>query len=427
MRRNYKRLGESLDKFTTESGLRVLVCRRPGFSRSTAYLSVDFGAIDRAFSMDGKKICPPAGTAHFLEHTMFDLPDRDVSGEFAALGASVNAFTSYDMTCYYFSCAGNFCPSLKLLLEFVGAGYFTEETVAREQGIIAQEIAMAADQPDSRVFENLMAAMYRRHPVNTPILGTEADIARITPTLLEDCHRAFYRPENMVLCVAGDVEENQIRALAEAAFPPDGRPRVRGRRAWPEAMTPARAEVIHTADVPMPTFQLGFKAEPVDRGFASLRREMTAELAAEALFGESSRLYLKLYDAGLIDSSFGGGFESLRGAAMVTCGGDSRDPAAVRDMVLREAGRIAREGIHQGDFRRMVKSALGRRIRGLDNFGSTCFRLGACRIAHTDYFQFPAAYDGLRPQDIQAFLAQVVTGERCCLSVLLPEKEETIC
>ena len=214
---DYPQVGESLYREVLSNGLTVMVLPRPGFSRKLAYLVTDFGSIHTDFTLDGREIHAPAGIAHFLEHKMFDLPgNRDVSAELASLGAGTNAFTSYDMTAYYISCTENFEAALNLLMEFVFTPYFTDESVAKEMGIIDQEIGMNEDAPDSKVFENLMENMYRSHPVRVPILGTSETIRQITPELLNDCHRAFYTPGNMILCVVGDVDPEQVKALALA-------------------------------------------------------------------------------------------------------------------------------------------------------------------------------------------------------------------
>ena len=170
----------------------------------------------------------------------------------------------------------------------------------------------------------------------------------------------------------------------------------------------------------MPMFQLGFKAEPRERGEEAIREEILADLAAEALFGESSGLYLRLYDQGLIDSSFGGGFETIEGMAMLTCSGDSYEPEAVRDAILEEARRIVKEGIDQAQFDRMRRSALGRRTKGLDSFDSTCFRLCAYHLSGFDYFDFPRLYEDLEVSQLQAFLERVVTPQRCSICIIRP-------
>ena len=211
----YPELDETLYRQKLPNGLTVCVVPRKGFTRSLAYFVTDYGSVHTDYRFAGKDYRSPAGVAHYLEHKMFDLPDRDVSAEFARLGASTNAFTSYDMTAYYFSCTKNFDACLRLLLEFVSTPYFTAESVEKERGIIDQEIGMNEDAPDSVIFENLVKAMYREHPIRVPILGTGETIREITPEILYDCHRAFYAPGNMLLCVIGDVDPEEVTRAAE--------------------------------------------------------------------------------------------------------------------------------------------------------------------------------------------------------------------
>ena len=424
-RYDYPQVGESLYREVLSNGLRVLVLPRPGFSRKLAYLVTDFGSIHTDFTLEGREIHAPAGIAHFLEHKMFDLPgSRDVSAELASLGANTNAFTSYDMTAYYISCTENFEAALHLLMEFVFTPYFTVESVAKEMGIIDQEICMNEDAADSKVFENLMEGMYHSHPVRVPILGTCETIRQITPALLHDCHRAFYTPGNMILCVVGDVDPEQVKAMALDMLGCEERPVGRKMKPWNEDMTITAPHTENRMEVAMPMFHIAFKAEPVGSGENAIRQEIIADLAAEALFGESSQLYLMLYEEGLIDSSFGGGFETIDGMAMLLCSGDSDDAYAIREKILAQAAQIVREGIPDEQFLRMKRSAFGRRIRDLDSFSSTCFRLCAYELSEFDYFRFPGVYAAIEKTDLQEFLGRVVREDRCAMSVINPIKED---
>ena len=419
--RYYPQLDETLYRRTLENGLTVLVVPRKGFTKKLAYFVTDYGSIHTGYSLEDQNFTAPAGVAHYLEHKMFDMPgQRDVSAEFAALGAMTNAFTSYDMTAYYFSCTENFAPCLRLLLEFVSTPWFTEESVEKERGIIDQEIGMNLDSPDSVIFDSLMESMFRRHPIRVPILGTSETIREITPEVLYHCHRAFYTPDNMLLCVIGDVEPESVVSIAREVLGTEHQEPGIKIQDWPEAMTCERAEVAANMEVAMPMFNLAFKCEPVDKGAVGIRTEMVADLAAEALFGESSELYLKLYEEGLIDSSFGGGFETIDGCAMLMCSGDSENAPAVRDAIIAQAAKIAREGISEKNFLRMKRSALGRRIRSLDSFDATCFRVCAYHFSDFDYFRFPEVYRSIEAAEIQGFLNRVVQAERCSLSVINP-------
>ena len=420
----YPQLDEQVYRKTLENGLTLMVVPRKDFQKKLVYFATDYGSIHTHYVLDGKAMEAPAGVAHYLEHKLFDMPRGEVTAEFAAMGANPNAFTSYDMTAYYFSCTDNFESCLRLLLEFVSTPYFTEESVAKEQGIIGQEIDMTADSPDTRVFENLVKAMYPSHPIHTPILGTRETIAQITPQILTDCHRAFYDPSNMILCVVGDVDAMKVENIATEMLGAEKHTAGEKLEPWQETMTCSTQEVKDQMEVAMPMFQLAFKCEPIGKGEEAVRWEIIGDLAAEALFGESSALYLQMYEDGLIDSSFGGGFETIDGMAMLTVSGDSDDPYAVRDAILQRSKTLLDSGIAEKDFLRMKRSALGRRIRDLDSFDSTCFRLCAYHFSGFDYFDFPRVFKSITVDEILAFIRQVVTEQRCCLSVITPIQQE---
>jgi predicted Zn-dependent peptidase len=158
-------------------------------------------------------------------------------------------------------------------------------------------------------------------------------------------------------------------------------------------------------------------------GEDGIRREVIGDLAAEVLLGEASELYLQMYEEGLIDSSFGGGFEVSDGCALLTCGGDSDDALAVRDAIIRQAEKIAKTGVDQQEFLRLKRSALGRRIRDLDSFSSTCFRLCAYACSDYDYFSFPSVYETVTTEDVRRFLAEHIRFENCAISLIHPKED----
>jgi hypothetical protein len=110
---------------------------------------------------------------------------------------------------------------------------------------------------------------------------------------------------------------------------------------------------------------------------------------------------------------------------MLICGGDSDDPQAVRDAILSGAAQLLAQGIEEEDFLRMKRSAMGRRIRDLDSFDSTCFRICAYHFSDFDYFCFPEVYASVTAEEILAFLKDIIRQERCALSVVYPINNET--
>lgn len=423
MLKNYPHLRETVHEQRLGNGLLTRVVVKPGFTKAHAFLAVDYGSMDTAFSFAGKCYCSPNGVAHYLEHKMFDMPDGNVMQLFSQYGGNPNAFTSYDITAYYVECTDHFEENLQLLLRYVATPYFTEESVEKERGIIAQEIRMYEDNPDSRVFENLFSAMYASHPIRNNIAGTVESIGRITAQTLYDCYNAFYKPENMMLCVVGDVDPELVFGMAEKIVPKASEDTVPVRDyGEPERMLPKEREICGAMEVAMPMFCLGFKTEPAAFGSDSMVQEIIGELSAELLAGESSALYTRLYEKNLIDPGFSCGYEGLKGMGMLTASGDSCDPWAVREAILQEAERISAEGIDISLFNRLKRSSLGRRMRDLDSFDSVCYRMCAYHFEGTDYFSFPELFREVTPELVAQFLRRTVTEERCAISVIEPKQ-----
>ncbi len=417
-------LGEKIYEDTLPNGLRIKVVPKRGFARSYAFFATDYGSMDTRFRLDGKDYVSPDGVAHYLEHKMFDMPDGNALQKMSQTGASPNAFTSYNITAYHFSCTSMFEENFRTLLQFVSQGYFTQESVEKERGIIAQEIKMYADNPASRVDENLFCAMYRNHPIRVPVAGTVESIQDITAQTLIDCHRAFYDPSNMVLCVVGDVDPRQIHDIALEILPkvPGGASeRDYGEK---EPAAPNQHTITQEMEVSMPMFSVGFKGAEVPKGPQRLRQEIIGDLAGEILCGESSRLYQEMYESGLIDPGFGVSYSLVRELSMLCLGGDSENPQAVLDAVLQEAQRVVKEGVDEELFLRLKRSAVGRRIRGLDSFEGLCYRLALSDFDGYDYFTFPALYESITAEDVRQLIAREITPEQAVLSVILPKNRE---
>lgn len=418
--RRYEAVGETLQSATLSNGLRVCVIPKKGFSSYFACFGTYYGSVMRSFLLAGERHDTPAGVAHYLEHKMFDMPEGDNALQsMTATGADPNAFTAYDETVYLFRCSERFEENLRTLLRFVTTPYFTAETVAKEQGIIAQEIRMYDDEPENAVYTELMRLLYRSHPVRDDIAGTVESIAEIDAETLYACHRAFYVPGNMCLCVAGDVEAEAICAIAEEILGTE-------KGAVPQSLileedeTPERLYTERTMSVSAPQFLLGAAFRPTEGDV--LRERIVARLAMRLLCGASSPFYTRLYREGLLNRSFSSGTDFPANTAFVFAGGESRDPQRVYDELLREVERITAEGFDSALFERAKRASLGARLRGFEDFDSVCLssfdadRLGYC------VFDAPEVLASVTAEECRDFLARVLRRERTALSVVRPGK-----
>ena len=175
----------------------------------------------------------PAGVAHYLEHKMFENEDgTDTFARYAKTGASANAYTTFERTCYLFSATDNVYESLEILLDFVTHPYYTKETVNKEQGIIGQEIRMYDDNPSWQLYFGMLTGLYTNNPVRIDTAGTTETIAEITPEILYDTYKAFYNPSNMALCICGDVECDKVEEVCDKVLQKTEIPEVK--RFYPE-------------------------------------------------------------------------------------------------------------------------------------------------------------------------------------------------
>ena len=415
------RLKASYIRARHPSGLTVLLYPMEGFSNAYALFGANYGSVDTCFRKKGAPAFTevPAGIAHYLEHKLFESEDGDAFRLFAATGADANAYTSFDRTCYLFSCTSRFEESLKALLTFVQHPYFTEETVKKEQGIIGQEIRMYQDSPGWRVLFELLGCLYENSPVKVDIAGTEESIARITPELLYTCYDVFYNLNNMVLSVAGNFDPDEALRIIEENL--KDTPPVEIERApydeRPEALK-ARAEL--TMDVSQPQFYIGFKQRPAEGEAAFLRQQFELEILHELLIGSTSACYERLLRQGVISAGFGTEVFAGRGFLTSLFGGDSENPEAVWDALMQEIERVKREGFDEADFYACKNAIYGRMVRALRDVEDAATALLSAEMSGLTLFKSMNMLADVTPQDVMRRLQTDFDPAAAAMAVILP-------
>ena len=415
-----ERVQESYQKIDHPSGLTLLLYPMEGFSSAYAMLTTDYGSVDMAFRTDPQADFTriPAGTAHFLEHKMFENEDGDAFAKYAATGASANAFTSFDKTSYLFGCADHFEESLRILLEFVTTPYFTQQTVSKEQGIIGQEIKMYDDTPDWRVLFNLLKAMYVKHPIAIDIAGTVESIAEITADSLYETYRAFYNLRNMVLTVAGSFSPDAVVRIADEMLRPA--PQLQLERDFvqePEQVAQKRIE--QKFPVASPMFALGLKVCPADPK-TNAANSIVNEIVNEVLAGDASPLYRRLYDSGLINATFDSETDCGKDFSAVIFSGESKDPDRVAREILQEIERIQKEGIDPAAFERGKKAVYGRYIRMLNRPDSIANAMVGAHFSGLGLYDLLEIAANATQEQAQQRLTEDYRTENASLSVISP-------
>ena len=392
-------------------GLTVLCRTMPGYSTTHAFYGTKFGSIHRRFTLDGKEYRLPAGTAHFLEHKMFESEEGDAFTLYAKTGASANAFTSFDRTGYYFTGTGQTDRNLDILLGMVGHPWFTEATIAKEQGIIGQEIKMYDDSPDWRLLTGLFRCLYREHPIRDDIAGTVESIARLTPELLYACTEAFYRPGNMVLSVAGDVTLDQVVAACRRAGldAPSARHTIEPALFAPEN-DPPQKELRFSMPVNKPCFAVGYREAPVP--FGSARADMLGELLPELICGGLTELYRKLYDEALVNPEFSGETVSVPGACAVVFTGESEHPRVVADLLRAEIARLRRDGVDPELFTLVKNQMYGEMLADVEGVEDAAEAMAAAFL-----------HGYTLAEEVEALAALTVSDANAALQTMLQEDQ----
>lgn len=416
---NSERLGESYYKIKHPSGLTVLVWEMPEFSSTYALFGTKYGSINTKFKTKNDKdfIEVPEGIAHFLEHKLFENEDCDVFDLYAKTGASGNAYTSFDQTAYLFSCTENYQESLKILLDFVQAPFFTQETVDKEQGIIGQEIRMCEDTPWRQVFFNLLRCLYINHPVRIEIAGTVESIAKIDADLLYSCYNTFYNLNNMALSIAGNIKLDEVLAICDEHLKTKENPELV--TAFPDEPEEVNEELfVQKMPVGTPLFAIGYKSVPFE-GKERIKKELEASILLNLICGSTSELYKELYDEGLINSNFSTEVDSGDGFFASVFSGESKNPQEVLKRIKAEVERIKTDGIDSDLFEIIKKAEYGKLISGL-NSAEKCatLMLEADLLVGVDAFENVEALANITENDMMNSIDILFDNKKSAISIV---------
>ena len=401
------------------TGLNIYVMPKEGYSGAYAVFGTNYGSIDtKILTKDGEIADIPEGTAHFLEHKLFESEDLDAFARYAETGANANAYTSFDTTCYLFSCTGDFNASLRILLDFVQSPYFTEQTVAKEQGIIGQEITMYKDVADWEVLFNLLRALYHSHPIRIDIAGTVESISEITAQTLYDCYNNFYNLNNMVLAVAGNVDVDEIVKICDELLKPCEEFRFE-RKQHDEPETIVKDYIEEKLSVAAPIFSLGFK-ESCPTPKKTLKDKIATDVLLELLAGTTSTLYNSLLEQGLINTSFG--FEQFAGfgysATMFS--GESKNPEEAAKQIKAAIKQMRESGINAEDFERTRRKLYGRTVMSFNDIDEIANDLVGAHFDKTGVFDDIDVFRELKIEDVERILNSTMREDYCALSVIKP-------
>lgn len=428
----YEQLNETLYSETFANGLSVTLLPKNEFHKTYGLFTTKYGSIDNQFTPLGQeeRVKVPDGIAHFLEHKLFEKEDGDVFQVFGKQGASANAFTSFTRTSYLFSSTSNVLQNMTTLLDFVQDPYFTDETVEKEKGIIAQEIQMYEDEPDWRLFFGILGNLYPKHPLHIDIAGTVESIGEISAEVLYQCYQTFYHPSNMNVFVVGKMDPEEMmgwirdnqkkKTFAEAK---------EIRRYFPEEKI---ADIIPFDSIKMEVNRaksiIGIKGTgTVPAEEAALVYKTKMDILLNLLFGPTSDNYLRLYNEGVIDDSFSYDFNLERTFYFAEVGGDAKDPKAfseaVKSILLTSS---TSSELTEEHLSLVKKRMIGQILQSLNSLEFIAHQYSQQSYGEATLFDLVPVIENIVLSDLKRLAEEFMQEEHMSIFTILPAEKNNL-
>ena len=411
-------IGEKIYIHKYSSGLEIIIIPKKGFKQKRVMFGTKFGSINNRFVINDQRIDVPDGIAHFLEHKVFEQENgEDALMTLSSLGANVNAYTTSNHTVYFFDTIDKYEECTKVLFDFVQHPYFTDENVAKEQGIIGQELQMYDDDPSFQLYITLLQNMYETHPIRIDTGGTIESIAKINKELLYKCYNTFYDVSNMLVCVCGDVDVEKTIKFIESLVPKRGS-KDKVKEFFPvEHKKIYKQKSVKYMDVNTPLLAIGFKDYNVGVRNEKERIifDVATQIAMDMLIGKSSELYQRIYTSNLLSSSLDLSYmyEKDYGHIIIEC--STINP----DKFMQEFEKeLANFEVKEDEFERIRKTLHGSFILEFNNISRMSTMFFADYIKGVNSLAYMDGYKFVTIEDVKKVFDELLKKENMAISVI---------
>ena len=404
------------------NGLRVVVTSIPHSQAAVLAAYVGVGSRDEARDT--------LGLSHYLEHMLFKGTEARpeptaISAAIEGAGGSLNAFTSRELTCYWNRVPFDRLPlAMDVLADSVRHSLLAESEIERERTVICSEIRRAHDQPGQRVGQLLTQAAYGEQPLGWEIAGDLESVGSVTREHLADHIATWYRPSNIVLSVAGNVEREQVLEFAERHWG-EGWPE--GASAAAPARSPAEAAMsddlaqIEVRNLEQCNLALALRSihrlDP-DRYAMALLNEVLGGGMSSRLFTEIREKRGLAYSVGSHPTAF-----DDAGHLAIMAGVTDEHVLETVDVVIDELGKLVAEPVADEELERVREHAIGSFRLGLDAAASWCHRAGGMLLSNgfiEPVEETIAGYESVTSADIQRVAQRVMREGNLAAAVVGP-------
>ena len=398
----------------------------PGFRSVTFGLWVGVGSRDEPIQL--------SGATHFLEHLLFKGTERrdalEISSEIDAVGGEMNAFTGKEYTCYYARVLDSDLPlAVDVICDMITSATLTAEDVESERDVIDEEIAMHADETSDHIHDLFAEQLWGSSPLGRSITGTPEAVAGLTRGQVAGWYRRRYRPENIVVSVAGNVEHSDIVKLVKKAFErhwATGEAEPTPVRRGSARRIPTYGGVqVHHRDVEQAHLVLGMPGLVRN----DERRFVAGVLHGIVGGGMSSRLFQEVREKrGLAYSvfTFGSAYADT-GMVGVYAGCLPKKAPEVLEVIQAELATIAKGGVTPDELLRGKGQMRGSVVMGLEDTGAKMTRIAKAELVYGDLptvDEILHRIDAVTLDDVSELAAELYAGDPA-LTVMGPFDEDT--
>lgn len=373
------------------------------------------------------------GISHFIEHAVFKGTDRRTAREIAAeqdrLGGNLDAFTTHEETGFAIKVIDEELPAaFDLIADMLTGSRFDPADIESEQRVIIEEMKMTEDSPEDLLTEIFYREFFPGHPLGLSIAGTPESVRSFDQAKLLGYHRSAFRPQNLVIAAAGNVEHENVLEMAEAISGPNGTPELSFNAIGAEPPTPSAPIVIeHRGDLEQAHLIL---ATP----FVSARddRRYAADLLASVIGGgTSSRLWQKVREQRGLAYSVGASPAMFNDCGLFTvfAGTSPEQVGEVIDIVMDEMRWIVRNGVTETELRLMKDQARASILLGLEDSAGRASSLAQCEMVHGHQIPVEETLSNLEavtPADVHDVAKEFFRTDAVAFAAIGPIDESSI-
>ncbi|MHA6251248.1 M16 family metallopeptidase [Oceanobacillus sp. CAU 1775] len=392
-------------KHTGKNGLRIVMEEIPTVRSVTIGIWILTGSRNEKIENNG--------ISHFLEHMFFKgtktRSAQDIAEAFDSIGGQINAFTSKEYTCFYAKVLDTHKDmALEILTDMFFNSVFDEAEMEREKKVVYEEIKMYEDTPDDLVHDLLAKASFSDHPLGYPIIGTEKQLETFTKEALDDYMKERYTPDNIVISVAGNIDETFVKSI-EANFS-----QLEGNKVDKVTDKPLfiAKTINHKKDTEQAHFCLGYQGLPINHS------ETYSLIVLNNVLGGSmsSRLFQEIREKqGLAYSVFSYHTSYLDNGLLTIYAGTGKDQLQqLSDTIYSTVDHLAKNALTAKELHNSKEQLKGNLVLSLESTNSRMSRNGRNELLlkrHRSLDEMITEIDAVSPESIQKVIDYIFKEE----------------